>query len=253
VFKKPKFLMPKAAICCQEELLSLQSRLKYQFKNISYLQTALTHPSFVHVVEPTAQDYERFEFLGDALLGAIVAKKCFDLFPDDPEGRLTDAKSFLAQGSIIVELATYYDLSVYIRMSPSERAQNSHHRPRILTCVFEAVIGAIFIDGGYNACQEFVLASYEKIFKSGFNPKNLSLLLKKHNPKGHLQEYVQGLKEPFPIAYRIVHLEGSDHERIYHAQVENHQTGACLGVGIGSSKKKAEEQAACAALEALGL
>ena len=229
----------------------VENSLQYRFKNGPLLEEALTHPSFAHVMGKTHRHYERLEFLGDAILGAVLADKLFQLFPEVDEGFLAQAKSALGKGTLLAQIATGLGLPAHIKLSPGEIAQGGKMKPNLLASAWEAIIGAIFLDGGNEAAKKTILASYEALFPEGLSRSAVETLLKSDNPKGRLQERFQGHSPHATLEYTLTDTHGPDHNKRYHVCVKRCDTGEILGEGKGSSKKMAEEEAAGAALHKL--
>ncbi len=223
----------------------------YSFKNPCLLEEALTHPSFAHVSKEPKADYERLEFLGDSILAAILAEQLFLLFPEKDEGFLAEAKSVLAKGSTLAEIAKALALPKQIRLSPGEAAQGGKGKVNILASAWEAVIAAIFLDSDYASAKAWVIKSYERIPSHCLQRERIIALIESNNPKGRLQEALQDSSPTTLVEYRVVGATGPDHARHYQVAVSRKDTGSLLGIGRGSSKKIAEEEAARSALETL--
>lgn len=219
-------------------LQRLQSTLGYTFYDESLLAVALTHPSCAQE-SPQAPTNQRLEFLGDAVLGFILAEALYRDRPEDREGALTKARSQLARGKQLAELARKLGIAEVLRVSEAERALNGHRRAAALEDALEAIVGAIYLDGGIEAARLGVL--------HWFGDMNTLLEDSKHhsNAKGRLQEHLQGNGQP-PPEYHLVRSKGPDHNRIFYVEVRF--GGECRGTGEGSSIKAAEEQAAMAAM-----
>lgn len=227
-------------------LIDLQSQLGVSFADATLLLTALTHPSYAneHPDDPTEHN-ERLEFLGDAVLGMIVARTLYQRFPEVQEGRLTEWRAFLVCGPTLSRVAAALDLGRWLRLGRGEDQTGGREREGNLERAYEAVVGAIYLDGGLDAARTFVresladeLATLEK------SPDAL-------NPKGALQELVQQLGESGDDGgsrpeYVLVAETGPDHQRHYEVTVE--VEGEALGQGAGASKQQAEKEAATEAL-----
>jgi ribonuclease-3 len=207
------------------ELHALQSRLGYQFKDIALLRLALTHPSVAHEKGRVAQHNQRLEFLGDAVLGLVLTRELYDKFPQASEGPLTKARAQMIN-----------------RRTLAEEANSGRSRASALADAFEAVVGAIFLDGGLEAARAFLLLSFREAFGE------LNSIPTLENPKGELQEILQAASAE-PPAYEVVCISGPEHDREFECVVRH--GGADLGKGRGKSKKAAESQAALAALNGL--
>ena len=215
----------------------LSQRLGYQFSNVELLQQALTHRSVAK------QHNERLEFLGDAVLGMVVAQALFKRFPTVPEGKLTRMRSTLVKGDTLAELGREADVGELLKLGPGELKSGGHRRSSIIADAMEAILGAIYLEAGLEATTEVILRLWQsRIDKLDPNehPKDA---------KTRLQEFLQSRKLPLPV-YEVVDISGKDHDQTFvvHCQIES------LGKpmkGTGTSRRKAEQQAARNALEKL--
>jgi ribonuclease-3 len=221
---------------------ALQERLGYKFRESSLLRLALTHPSIAHEQEGTVQHNQRLEFLGDAVLGLVLTRELYERFPDFGEGPLTKARAEMVNQRSLAEQARRLAIGGCLIMSRGEIAHGGPERASSLADAFEAVIGAIFMDGGFEAAQAFVLQCFRDSFGEFTAPPNLS------NPKGELQEMLQGRSGEAP-RYEMMSASGPDHDRSFECAVLHE--GRELARGRGKSKRAAEGQAALAALQAL--
>ncbi len=218
----------------------LEQRLGYSFSDPSLLQRALTHPSLAKVTGNGFHN-QRLEFLGDAVLGMVLAEWLFEELPAEREGILTRYRSMLVKGEQLHSLALEIGLGEHLRMAESEEAQGGRERPSILEDALEAVMGAVYLDGGLAAAKSCVRHIYGNLL-SRINDQ-----LELHNPKGKLQELYQPLLGNDSIEYRLVECTGPDHLKEF--TIEVWIDGQIKGRGTGSSKKSAEEEAARAALD----
>jgi len=221
------------------ELEALQSRLRYQFGKIGLLRLALTHHSVAHEGGGTAQHNQRLEFLGDAVLGLVLTRELYDKFPEVSEGPLTKARAQMINRRTLADQARRIELQNYLILSRGEEANCGRGRASALADGFEALIGAIFLDGGFGAAQDFVLRSFHEAFGE------LTSIPRLDNPKGELQEYLQASSAQAP-EYEVVCMTGPEHDRVFECVVRHE--GLELGRGSGKSKKAAESEAALAAL-----
>lgn len=221
----------------------LEQRIGHVFRAPPLLEQALTHSSRLQE-EPHAVDNQRLEYLGDAVLGLFLAETLFHEFPTEREGHLARARSVLAKGDFLAQLARELDLPPHLRMSESELAQEGHLRDAALEDTLEALIGAIYLDSDYATTRECLLHWF------GDLPRRLQQRLALDNPKGRLQEWTQanGMTQP---DYCIVNESGPGHARQFQAQVSI--GGHVRGTGVGASKKEAEENSARRAIDDLGL
>ena len=221
----------------------LEAKLDHVFRDPTLLDLALLHRSHAHVVRNSREDSnERLEFLGDAVLGLVVNDYLFRKFTDASEGELTKMKSLLVCRDRLAEVAADLELGAHIRMSRSEAATGGRRRASILADTTEAVICAVYLDGGLAAAQHVIarclLADCD------------SLLARRgqDNHKSRLQELIQAQFKT-PPRYRVTSAAGPDHARIF--QVSVAFNGHILGRGEGPNKKTAEQEAARDALAAL--
>jgi ribonuclease III len=224
------------------ELAELQSRLGYQFRDENLLRLALTHPSVAHENGKELQHNQRLEFLGDAVLQLILTQKLYEQFPLDDEGPLTKARAKLVNRSTLAEHARSLGLGAHLILSRGEEMHGGRERASALADAFEALLGAIFLDGGFDAAREFILRE----FGAAFGELNALPLIE--NPKGELQELLQ-TRSPHSPEYRTVSATGPDHDRVFECVVQHE--GKELARGQGKSKKAAESDAALAALKKL--
>lgn len=221
---------------------ALQARLGHDFKNAALLELALTHPSVAHEQSASLQHNQRLEFLGDAVLQLVLTHELFDRFPGFEEGPLTKARAKLVNRRSLAEKGRWLGLGGELRMSRGEEQHGGRERPSALADAFEAVLGAIFLDGGFTAAETFV----KKHFKDAFI--GLQEIPAVDNPKGELQELLQSRSAESP-RYRVASTTGPDHDRVFECTV--HHEGRELARGRGKSKKDAEGEAAREALKKL--
>jgi ribonuclease-3 len=211
----------------------LMSKLGYQFRQPELLEQALTHRSC------KGKHNERLEFLGDAVLGLIVAQMLFDQFPQTREGDLTRMRSALVKGVTLAEIAQELAIAQYLRLGPGELKSGGHRRESILADALEAILGAIFLDSGMEACRERIMVWFAERLEQ-IAPGE------QKDSKTRLQEYLQGLRLALPV-YDVIATTGEAHQQTF--------TVRCTVPGIapitasGSSRRKAEQDAANAALE----
>ncbi len=215
----------------------LSRQLGYEFKDTGLLKQALTHRS------AAKQHNERLEFLGDAVLGMIIARELYDKFPQVPEGKLTRMRSTLVKGDTLAELARESDVGELMNLGPGELKSGGHRRSSIIADAMEAIIGAIYLEAGLEQTEQVVL----HLWKSRINKLDPNEHPK--DAKTRLQEFLQSRKLPLPV-YEVVKITGKDHAQTFvvHCQVANLNSPL---EGVGSSRRKAEQQAANLALETL--
>jgi ribonuclease-3 len=226
-----------------DRLESAEQSLGLSFGRRELLELALVHSSYLNE-NPDAFDEsnERLEFLGDAAIGLVVGQEIYDRFPDRDEGELTELRSALVRGDTLARTAASLRLGQFILMGRGEEAGGGRERKSALAAVFEAVVGAVLLDGGYQAARAFTLRVLAEEFEAVSGPLTLA------SAKSALQELVQSQGNP-PPSYRIAGTEGADHSRQFTAEVII--SGEVAGTGTGSRKAVAEQNAAKAALEAL--
>jgi ribonuclease-3 len=225
------------------DLKRLQDRIGYDFRDPALLERALTHASWMQDNPAATGNNQRLEFLGDSVLQLILTEALFSLYPDDREGDLTKRRAVLSKGEFLSRLAREIGLESCLRMGANEVATGGRNRDAALEDAFEALVGAISLDGGLEAARKVAFRIYGGI------PGRLGDLEGDANPKGRLQEIVQPDHGNQALRYEVLATEGADHERKYEVAV--YLLERRLGSGKGPSKKVAEEEAARAALSAL--
>lgn len=214
----------------------IENRIGYSFKDRMLLRSALSHRSYVNELKINSYpDYERLEFLGDAVLELTVSSFLFKNHPEMDEGELTKLRAALVCEPTLAECAGEFSLSDYILVGHGEEERGSRFRPSIVSDVFEALIGAIYLDGGAEAAEKHI----EKYVLKDMERKRLF-----YDAKSILQEKCQ--KQGMTLEYRIIDEYGPDHMKTYTAEVLI--DGKAAAKGKGSSKKAAEQQAAFTAL-----
>jgi ribonuclease III len=224
----------------------LQADLGYSFSDIKLLETALSHKSFANEqnlgVRTTQADNERYEFLGDAVLDLVLSDILMRRFNADPEGALSKKRASLVNEETLSKIAYELGLEKEILLGKGEAKSGGLQKPRILASALEAVFGAIFTDGGYAPA---VLA-IEKLFATRLEDLNTSDVDYRLDYKTRLQERVQEVHRTTPI-YKIEAETGPDHDKKFDVSVQ--VGGEIIATGSGKSKKSAEQDAACKALE----
>ncbi len=222
-------------------LSSLEKHLGYSFKDKKLLVTALTHRSFPPESGKSFHDNERLEFLGDAVLELAISDLLFRKFGQHyKEGDLTKMRAYLVSETRLVMLAKELQLGKYLLMGHGEEKCGGRTRPSILADAFEAVVGAMYLDGGFEAAFGFVRKQFGKLLESA-PEKGLKI-----DYKSRLQEITQKYLHALP-SYRLLEIEGPDHDRRFRVALyfENQE----ISQGTGRSKKEAEQQAARLALK----
>ena len=220
----------------------LQTRLDHKFRDESLLRLALTHPSVAHENGGAQPHNQRLEFLGDAVLQLILTRELYEKFPQFDEGPLTKARAKLVNRRALAERARALGLGDHLILSRGEETHGGRERDSALADSFESLLGAIFLDGGFDAAREFILREFSA--KCG----ELGSLPGIENPKGELQELLQS-RSPNAPEYQLVSASGADHARDFECAVLH--DGVELARGRGKSKKIAESEAALAALKIL--
>jgi ribonuclease III len=222
-----------------------QRRVGYEFRDPTLLERALTHKSFTNENRETrSPNNERLEFLGDAVLGFVIGELIYRFFPELQEGALSKIKAHLVSSTTLATKARDLGIGRVLRMGTGEARSGGAEKLSLIADAFEALIAAIYLDGGLGAAAEFV----QRIFGpeiSGIDVGDLSF----HDYKTALQETAQGLGLPLPD-YRVVDEYGPDHEKAF--VVELSWDGAAFAYGRGSSKREAQRKAAKEALKKLG-
>lgn len=224
-------------------LVALQETLRVSFNDLSLLERAVVHSSYVNENPDFAPfSNERLEFLGDAILGFIVAEKLYQDFPDLAEGEMTKLRSILVRRDTLVRIARTIRLGDYLYLGKGEEASGGRQKSANLVGAFEAVIAAVFLDQGVTITRELVLKllneELQKVIRQGIEV----------DYKSQLQEIIQSRYQATP-SYRLIEATGPDHDRRFAVEVTVGDT--VLGRGEGKSKKMAETEAARSALEQL--
>lgn len=223
----------------------LQEALGYRFCNAGLLKLALTHPSVIHEADGGHRPHnQRLEFLGDSVLGMVLAAELYQRFPGFGEGPLTQARAQLVNRRTLAQQAVRLGLGPLLIMSRGEEQNQGRERPSALADGFEAVVGAVYLDGGLAAATALVMRCYKDVLGE------LDAIPNLENPKGELQEMLQARSINAPV-YKTLGATGPDHDRLFECSVWHE--GQELARGQGKSKKDAECQAAAAALKELRL
>ncbi|MDA8083792.1 MAG: ribonuclease III [Nitrospiraceae bacterium] len=220
---------------------ALEKKIGYTFVTREFLNEALTHKSFHHEQAGTAPACnERLEFLGDAVIGLIVVEYLFRLGPQYTESELARMKSYLVCEAVLAEIAESVSLGGFIRLGKGEDATGGRTKKSILSDSLEALVGAVFLDGGFGTARDLVL---------GFFRERIDSIIAKgefHDYKTALQEKTQLLYGILP-EYRLIDQKGADHNKVFTVSVS--LRGEELGTASGQRKKEAETNAARIALE----
>ena len=223
------------------KLDKLQNILGITFNDASLLQQALVHGSYLHENPDFAlPSNERLEFLGDSLLGFVIAEKLYTDFPDLAEGGMTKLRAALVRKETLARLAGDLGLGDYLYMGSGEESSGGRGKQSILASTLESLVGAVLLDQGFEPCRSFVLRLFESEMGDAVDERLAE------DYKSALQEITQARHRTAP-SYRIVKTAGPDHAREFTVEVS--VNGAVIGSGSGRSKRQAEREAARAALQ----
>jgi ribonuclease III len=224
----------------------LAEALGHDFADESLLLDALTHPSLMGLGRRSGQNcvspYERLEFLGDRVLGLVIAEWLLDRFPKEKEGALAKRHAGLVNRDIVGERAQSFDLGRYLRLSPAEEGGGGRHNVTILADACEAVIGALYLDGGLDPARRFIRQVWTDAIEREEAPPV--------EAKTALQEWAQGRGRPLPV-YELIDRTGPDHDPQFRVKVT--VEGVPDACGAGTSKRAAEKDAARTMLRQLGV
>lgn len=220
------------------DITVLQQKLGYTFRDPQLLQTALTHTSFANEDRRHTRHNERLEFLGDSVLGVVVSEYLFNRNRQLPEGQLTRIRASLVCENSLYRFAMQLGLGAYLRLGRGEEKSGGRQRPAILADAFEALIAALYLDGGIEEARRFILPYIKAAHDT------------EQDYKTRLQEVIQQNPEE-RVRYEVVDQTGPDHDKSF--VVEVHLNSNCIGRGSGHSKKAAEQMAAREALILMGL
>lgn len=218
----------------KQDIAQLEKNLGYFFKNKKLLYEALTHRSFSHE-NPDKTCNERLEFLGDSVLGLVIVESLFLSKNKFSESVMAKTKSYLVKESVLSEIASAIALGKYLRLGKGEEATGGRTKSSLLGDAIEAVLGAVYLDGGYKRAKELILTLFKE---------NIDTILSSgefYDFKTELQEKTQLLFSTIP-EYKLIKQEGKEHKKIF--TVEVYVAGEMVGSGCGKSKKEAETLAA---------
>lgn len=222
----------------QKQIPAIESRLRYTFHDRSLLTLAFIHRSYINEHRETLQHNERLEFLGDSVLGLLIADFLYKKFPNYPEGDLSYLRSRLVEASSCVSFIHKMDIGKSILLGKGERMNDGRGRESILADLFEAIIGAIFLDGGLEAARSFIFNNFSEEIEA-------TLKTPLSNWKALLQDYCQKKYQQTPL-YQVLEESGPDHSKnfIIAVMIDNQEYGR----GNGASKKEAQQSAAASAM-----
>jgi len=216
------------------------TELKYSFKNVKLLEQAFTHSSYAHEQAPdSAAHNERLEFLGDAVLEVLISELLFKRFPHYNEGQLTKFRAGLVCEASLAKIAHEIGFERYLRLGRGEEGTGGRYKDALLADAAEAVIGAMFLDGGLECARVFIQTRFDDEVSRQADS------FEEFDNKTLLQESIQK-NSKIPLNYIITDESGPDHKKIFTARVKH--DGKVLGEGSGRSKKEAEQNAAAEAL-----
>ena len=223
------------------DISELQACIHHRFAQVKFLETALTHSSFANE-QGGGEDNERLEFLGDAVLELCISEEGFRRFPSAAEGQLTRIRSQLVKEQSLASIALSLGLDRYVRLGRGEELQGGREREALLADAFEAVLGAVFLDGGFEAAKQTILTVFENLWPVE------AVLPEVKDYKSRLQEVSQERFRDRPV-YALVETSGPEHEKIFSVDVTLPEGSVFRGTS--TSVKRAEQESARAALDYL--
>jgi ribonuclease III len=226
----------------KKELQLFEKQARIRFRRLEFLNHAFTHRSYAHEAGESGENNERLEFLGDSVLGLVVAEYVYATLPDQPEGELARIKSFVVSEASLSEIARGLRVDNFILIGKGEEYSGGRSKKTILADCLEAIIGAYYLDSGFDAAERFV---HDMLI-----PEINKVLENRHakDYKTLLQEHVQKRLKTYP-RYRIVQKTGPDHDKTF--WIEVHVGDRSFGAGKGKNKKEAEQEAARLAWESM--
>lgn len=225
------------------ELLALAERIGIPMRRVELFDHALTHASLVGESDQSLRDYESLEFLGDAVLGLAAAHHLFETLPDRTPGEYSRMRARLVNRKCVARVAHALDLAPVIRLGKGEEQAGGRERVALVSDCLEALIGALYLDSGWEAARAFVV----RVFTAEFEQAHLADLAWDY--KSRLQQYCQAQRLALP-QFEVIKSEGPDHDKWFEVAVSLREDTA--GVGAGRTKKEAEQQAAKEALRREG-
>ncbi|MBU8933660.1 MAG: ribonuclease III [candidate division Zixibacteria bacterium] len=238
-WKKFTNLLGNAADSESVDLKDVQRLIGYQFSEPTLLLLALTHRSYSYAHDQYSKSNERLEFLGDSVLGLVIAEQLYRDHTEVREGDLTKMKALLVSETTLAELGIRCGLNKHMLLAPEEERSGGRTRHSIVSDAFESVLGAVFLDGGLEAARKII----NKLIYSAKD--DIAADSSRNNFKGELLERIQARGEGMPH-YEVVSESGPDHDKVFHVDV--HVNGRVVGTGQGHTKKEAEQKAAGNAL-----
>ena len=217
---------------------ALAKTVGYAFQDPALLEQALTHRS------AGSRNNERLEFLGDAVLGCVIADELFSRYPQAKEGELSRLRATLVRRESLAEIAQSLDIGRYLNLGAGERRSGGHHRDSILSDAVEAVFGAIYLDGGFQACRQCILGQFSGKLEELPDVADLK------DAKTRLQEFLQSRHLPLP-EYSVTEVSGKAHAQSFQVQCSVDVSSTESTRGTGSNRRQAEQQAAAQMLAQL--
>lgn len=224
-------------------MTELEKKLSYKFKKSDLLERALTHKSFAHELRERCDHNEKLEFLGDAVLDLVLGEYLMERFPGDGEGGLSKKRASLVNEDVLAKLSADLELPKYLHLGKGESMTGGAQKPRLLASAYEALLGAMFLDGGFDSAREFARRDFGKLVE-GLDPAQDF----EKDYKTRLQEVMQKETKEAPI-YELIGEDGPPHDRTFTVCVRVKEIN--LATGTGRSKKTAEQEAAKKALDLL--
>ncbi|KHD88893.1 MAG: ribonuclease III [Bdellovibrio sp. ArHS] len=219
----------------------LEKRLGYSFKNSALLQRALTHKSYANELKNATEHNEKLEFLGDAVLDLVVGEFLFEKFPEDTEGGLSKKRASIVNEEVLSELALDMELNKLMHLGKGETMTGGAQKPRLIASSFEAIVGAMYLDGGFEVVKKFIRGEFTTLTEKVCGTEDFE-----RDYKTRLQELVQKSLKETP-RYEVLAEEGPPHDRQFLVCVKIKED--VWAQGRGRSKKNAEQSAAKQALE----
>ncbi|MDD2897159.1 MAG: ribonuclease III [Desulfuromonadaceae bacterium] len=220
----------------------LEQLLEYTFSDQYLLVQAVTHPSYLHEINGKTGDYQRLEFLGDAVLGMLLAEMLYVRHPDWDEGALSQLRSRLAGQDVLADRARSLGIGSFFLLGRGEESTAGREKDSILADILEAIIASMYIDGGLQVARAFVERLFEEVAEKP------ELLILGRDSKSELQEYLSSLDQ-LPPVYRLAEESGPAHDRLFRFCI--YIDDKCVGEGQGKSKKIAQQAAAADTLKIL--
>lgn len=222
-------------------MTELEKKINYKFKKMELLDRALTHKSFAHELRDRCDHNEKLEFLGDAVLDLVLGEYLMERFPGDGEGGLSKKRASLVNEDVLCKISAELDLSKHLHLGKGETMTGGAQKPRLLASAYEALLGAVFLDGGFEEAKAFTRRDFAKLVESIDPSQDFE-----RDYKTRLQEVMQKETKEAPV-YELISEDGPPHDRTFTVCVRVKDIN--LATGIGRSKKTAEQEAAKKALD----